>query len=201
MNDETECRMNGETNHPQILIAGVGNIFLGDDAFGVEVAQRLARRSQPSGVRVVDFGIRGIDLMYSLLDGYESVILVDAAPRGKQPGTLYVIEPDTDAAAPPEQAELLIDMHAMEPARVLRAARSIGGSVQRVLLVGCEPKPVDYGQEMAEGLSEPVGEAVDAAVELVESLVARLLSRRAAAEQHGGVGVECSWKGSGGTEV
>ena len=81
------------TRPARILIAGIGNIFLGDDAFGVEVARRLVRRRLPDGVRVVDFGIRGLDLTYALLDGYEAVILVDAAPRGGPPGTLYVLEP------------------------------------------------------------------------------------------------------------
>src|ERR1700758_4827464 len=85
---------------PRILVAGVGNIFLGDDAFGVEVVQRLARRALPDGVRVVDFGIRGLDLVYALLDGYETVVLVDAAPRGGSPGTLYVLEPEPEADLP-----------------------------------------------------------------------------------------------------
>src|SRR5439155_13673490 len=89
-------------NRPRVLVAGVGNIFLGDDAFGVEVAQRLARRALPPEVRVVDFGIRGLDLTYALLDGYEAVILVDAAPRGGRPGTLYVLEP---ARGEPPEAE------------------------------------------------------------------------------------------------
>src|SRR5438128_1754175 len=86
-----------------VLVAGVGNIFLGDDAFGVEVAQRLARRPLPAGVRVVDFGIRGLDLAYALLDPYEAVILVDAMPRGEQPGTLYVLEPDLGPDSAPAE--------------------------------------------------------------------------------------------------
>src|SRR5947209_6163179 len=84
----------GVMTQPRLLVAGVGNIFLGDDAFGVEVVQRLLRRPQPDGVRVVDFGIRGLDLSYALLDGYEAVILVDAAPRGAPAGTLHVLELD-----------------------------------------------------------------------------------------------------------
>src|SRR6202030_732892 len=78
----------------RILIAGIGNIFLGDDAFGVEVVRRLAARKLPDAIRVVDFGIRGFDLAYALMEGYEITILVDATPRGGQPGTLYTIEPD-----------------------------------------------------------------------------------------------------------
>src|SRR6516225_7125141 len=96
---------------PRILVAGIGNIFLGDDAFGVEVARRLAARPQPDGVRVADFGIRGIDLTYALLDGYETVILVDATPRGGQPGTLYVIEPDVGGPAESGVAELMFETH------------------------------------------------------------------------------------------
>src|ERR1700719_105979 len=104
----------------RLLIAGVGNIFLGDDAFGVEGAQRLARRPLPEGVRVVDFGIRGLDLAYALLDGYEAVVLVDAAPRGGRPGTLYVLEPEPGPALPPGEGAPLIEAHNMNPARVLR---------------------------------------------------------------------------------
>ncbi len=111
---------------PRILIAGIGNIFLGDDAFGVEVAQRLAGCALPEDVRVVDFGIRGLDLAYALLDGYEMVILVDAAPRGGRPGTLYVLEvPLGDAA---EGDGVLVETHDLDPAKVLRLAASMGGA-------------------------------------------------------------------------
>src|SRR5439155_26353965 len=92
-------REGGPMSPSRILVAGIGNIFLGDDAFGVEVVQRLAQRPQPEGVRVVDFGIRGLDLVYALLDGCEAMILVDATPRGGQAGTLYVIEPESEGAA------------------------------------------------------------------------------------------------------
>src|SRR4051794_37928486 len=105
---------------PRILIAGIGNIFLGDDAFGVEVATRLAGRSRPEGVRVVDFGIRGFDLSFAMLDDDDVIILADAAPRGGAPGTLYVIEPDPAESREPEPGEMLIDPHAMDPAKVLR---------------------------------------------------------------------------------
>src|SRR5437868_1453516 len=157
-------------DHPRVLIAGVGNVFLGDDAFGVEVAQRLARRPLPDGVRVVDFGIRGLDLTYALLDGYEAVILVDAAPRGGRPGTLYVIEPAPSAEAVPP-----VEAHGLDPATVLRLAAAMGGRVGRLLLVGCEPAPFDEADEMRMGLSDPVRAAVDEAVPLVESLVGKLL--------------------------
>jgi hydrogenase maturation protease len=159
----------------RVLIAGVGNIFLGDDAFGVEVAQWLARRPLPEGVRVVDFGIRGLDLTYALLDGYEAVILVDATPRGGPPGTLYVLEPTPqgDDAAPQ------IEAHSMDPVKVLRLAAAMGARVERLLVVGCEPAPLDE-EEMQAGLSEPVRAAVAEAVPLIEALVARLLRVEAA---------------------
>ena len=156
---------------PRILVAGIGNIFLGDDAFGVEVVRRLARREQPEEVRVIDFGIRGLDLTYTLLDGYEAVILVDAAPRGEPPGTLYVLEP-----ARGEAARVPIEGHSMDPGKVLRLAEAMGGRVECLLLVGCEPTPIRDEEDMREGLSAPVRASVDEAVRLIESLVARLLS-------------------------
>jgi hydrogenase maturation protease len=159
---------------PRILVAGIGNIFLGDDAFGVEVVGRLARHEQPEEVRVVDFGIRGLDLAYALLDGYEAVILVDALPRGGPPGTLYVLEP---ASSPPEGegAGPLIETHGMDPVKVLRLAAAMGGQVKRLLLVGCEPSAPGEVEDMVAGLSDPVRQAVGEAVVLVESLVGRLL--------------------------
>lgn len=157
----------------RILVAGIGNIFLGDDAFGVEVAQRLARRPLPQQVRVVDFGIRGFDLTYALLDGYEAVILVDAVPRGGTPGTLYVLEPARDEES--EAAGAVIETHNMDPVKVLRLAAAMGGKVERLLLVGCEPTPDSDYEDMQTGLSEPVRAAVDEAIRLIESLVARLL--------------------------
>ena len=164
---------------PRILIAGVGNIFLGDDAFGVEVVQRLARRPLPESVRVVDFGIRGLDLAYALLDGYETVVLVDATPRGGKPGALYVIEPDVGAA--PGEAGVLIEGHNMDPVKVLRLAASMGAHLDRLLLVGCEPTPLDEADEMHMEMTKPVRDAVDEAVRLIESLVAKILGGEAVA--------------------
>jgi hydrogenase maturation protease len=158
---------------PRILVACVGNIFLGDDAFGVEVAQRLARRPLPEEVQVVDFGIRGLDLTYALLDGYETVILVDAVPRGGSPGTLYVLEPTRDAL--PVPAGALIETHGMDPVKVLRLVEAMGGTIERLLLVGCEPTPDDAYEDMQAGLSDPVQAAVEEAISLLESLIARLL--------------------------
>jgi hydrogenase maturation protease len=160
---------------PGILIAGIGNIFLGDDAFGVEVVQRLAHRPLPEEVRVVDFGIRGIDLTYALLDGYETVILVDAVPRGGPPGSLYVVEPDFANSAEHLPDNTLLEMHRLDPVKVLRLAAEMGAKVERLLLVGCEPETTGGAEDMRDGLSDAVRSAVDQAIELIESLVSRLL--------------------------
>jgi hydrogenase maturation protease len=157
---------------PRVLVAGIGNIFLGDDGFGVEVVQRLLRKPFPETVRVVDFGIRGLDLTYALLDGYETAILIDAAPRGGAPGTLYVIEPEP---APEDSTALMIEPHNLDPAKVLRLAAAMGAKVKRLLVVGCEPKPADEEQELHMEMSDPVRAAVDEAVVLVETLLAEIL--------------------------
>jgi hydrogenase maturation protease len=153
----------------RVLVAGVGNIFLGDDGFGVEVARRLADEELPEGVRVADFGIRGVHLAYELLDGYDTAILVDATPRGGPPGTVYVIEPEPPAAiqAGDPAAAPLMDAHAMEPDAVLGLLDVLGGSSVRVLVVGCEPAEVTERI----GLSEPVERAVDDAVQMVRELL------------------------------
>jgi hydrogenase maturation protease len=154
----------------RVLVAGVGNIFLGDDGFGVEVARRLAGEPLPEGVRVADFGIRGVHLAYELLDGYHTAILVDATRRGGPPGTVYVIEPEQPAARDPDDAAAapLMDAHAMEPDAVLGLLDLLGGSSVRVLVVGCEPAEVTERI----GLSEPVERAVDDAVLMVRELLA-----------------------------
>ncbi len=158
-----------------ILIAGVGNIFLGDDGFGVEVASRLAGRTFPSGVHVVDFGIRGFDLAYALMEGYQTTILVDAYPGEGQPGTLFIVEPDLQNANAAETQPGFVDPHGMDPLNVLRMATNMGGELKRVLLVGCVPATLgpDEGKM---GLSEPIAAAVDEAVRLIEALVTRILS-------------------------
>jgi hydrogenase maturation protease len=162
---------------PRILIAGIGNIFLGDDAFGSEVARRLAARPIPDGVSVVDFGIRGFDLTYALLDGCDATILVDATPRGGTPGTLYLIEPDPAEAREPEDADLLIQTHGMDPLKVLRLAAALGGQTGHVRLVGCEPATLGTDEDPVMGLSAPVEAAVDEAIRLIDSLVAEILHK------------------------
>jgi hydrogenase maturation protease len=165
-------------NSGRLLIAGVGNIFFGDDAFGVEVARRMATRSLPEGVRVVDFGIRGLDLTYALLDPWEAVVLVDAMPRGGPVGTIYVLEPEVE---PAERAGTAVALHTMNPLTVLRTARELGSRIERVLLVGCEPSPCALEDDMQMELSAPVAAAVTEATTLIESLVTKLLSLPAAA--------------------
>lgn len=151
----------------KILVAGVGNIFLGDDGFGVEVAQSLSKRQLPETVTVKDFGIRGFDLAYALLDPWDGVIVVDALPRGEAPGTLYVMEPDRSGAG-----EADINPHGMDPVRVLNLAASMGTISARVLVVGCEPQ--DFGDELEGrmGLSSLVQAAVEEACNTVVELAA-----------------------------
>lgn len=154
-----------------ILVACVGNIFNGDDAFGVEVARRLLGVTLPDGVRVIDFGIRGIDLTYALMDGYDAVILVDAAQRGQAPGVVSVVEPDlNEAGDSTTPSDLALSPHELDPTKVLHLASALGGSCRRVLLVACEPLTLG-GEEGVMGLSEPVTAAVAVAVETVEELI------------------------------
>jgi hydrogenase maturation protease len=150
-----------------VLVAGVGNIFLGDDGFGVEVARRLSAEPLPENVRVADYGIRGVHLAYQLLDGYDTLILVDAVSRGEPPGTLFVIEPDLGLGPPLNGVPPAMNGHELDPASVLGLVRQLGGRIDRVLVVGCEPQQTDEGI----GLSEPVQRAVDEAARLVRELL------------------------------
>lgn len=163
---------------PSILIACIGNIFLGDDGFGCEVARRLGERPWPANVRTVDFGIRGFDLAYALLDGYDVTIFVDATPRGNAPGTLYTIEPELADLESIDSQAALVETHGMNPMKVLSMVRSMGGTFKQVLLVGCEPATFGPAEGQM-GLSEPVAAAVPAAVEIVASLVAQQLAKSA----------------------
>jgi hydrogenase maturation protease len=162
----------------RILIAGVGNIFLGDDGFGVEVAVALSRQQLPEGVSVKDFGIRGFDLAYALLDPWDAVIIVDALPRGEAAGTLYVVEPDLAALTGAASAETAINPHGMDPVQVLHLAASQGTISAQVLVVGCEPQ--DFGDELAGrmGLSAPVQAAVEEAAKMVLELAARIATTK-----------------------
>ena len=175
----------------RMMIAGVGNIFLGDDGFGVEVVARLAGAGLPDWVRVADYGINGLHLAYDLAEGYDTTVLVDASPRGDAPGTVYLMELDDSArpapAAPGERGELtgmtcpdrrgrgipVLDGHGMQPDVVFSMLEFLGADPGRVLMVGCEPASTDPGI----GLSAPVAAAVEDAVRLVLDVV------RAASEQ------------------
>jgi hydrogenase maturation protease len=155
----------------KVLIAGIGNIFLGDDGFGVEVAARLGGHPMPDGVRIVDFGIRGVHLAYELLDGYDALVLIDAVPMGEPPGTLAVIEPDQIALPDAgDDAAPALDAHSMSPGVVLGMLAGLGGTVERILVVGCQPATLDEGI----GLSPAVDAAVDRAVELCHHVIADL---------------------------
>jgi hydrogenase maturation protease len=149
----------------RVLVAGVGNVFFGDDGFGVELSRRLSARPLPDGVQVKDFGIRGMDLTYALLEGWDAAILVDALERGGTPGTLYVLDPEQAAGGP------VLDPHGMHPARVLSMAREMGPLPPILRVVGCEPAAAD---EMEMGLSPAVELAVDPACGLVEQLLREL---------------------------
>jgi hydrogenase maturation protease len=156
----------------RILVAGIGNVFLGDDGFGVALAERLAARPLPPGVEVVDYGIRGMDLAYALGEGWDAVVLLDAAPTGGPPGTLSVIEPDLELVEPS------IDAHGMDPVKVLGLARALGGPLPRTLVVACAPEVVMSGDQddVVAELSPPVSAALEPGVELVESLLRELTS-------------------------
>jgi hydrogenase maturation protease len=152
----------------RVLVAGIGNVFLGDDGWGVALAARLAARTLPPSVDVADFGIRGMDLAYAMQDGYDAVVFLDATPRGQPPGTLYVIEPDLD------DIEMTIDAHGMDPVKVLALARTLGAeALPRTLVVGCEPQTHMSAADdrIVAELTEPVRASLDEAVGLVEDLL------------------------------
>jgi hydrogenase maturation protease len=152
----------------RILVAGIGNIFLGDDGFGVEVVHRLQQEQFGDGVDVADFGIRGVHLAFELADGrYDAAILVDAVSRGGPAGTLYTIEADPGENEEPPDA----DAHTLDPDAVLRWVRRVGGRPARVFIVGCEPMSIEESM----GLSGPVAASVDGAVRMVRDLVGGLV--------------------------
>lgn len=157
---------------PRVLCAGIGNIFFSDDGFGCEVARRLHSVPLPEGVHVEDYGIRGVHLSYELLDGYDALVLIDAMPVGEEPaGTVVVLEPDPPPP-PGEDPEVPgIDAHTMSPLVVLNTLANLGGSVDRILVVGCQPLTIEEGM----GLSEPVAAAVDRAVEIVSELLTEIV--------------------------
>ncbi|GGT20592.1 hydrogenase maturation protease [Nonomuraea spiralis] len=156
---------------PRVLVAGIGNVFLGDDGFGVEVVHRLADDDLPADV--IDFGSRGLDLAYALQRDYEAAILLDAAPRGEPPGTLTLLEPDM-----PDPGGVPAESHGLDPVKVLRMARELGRAPARVLVLCCEPARLVTDDVLPE-LSEPVRGAVEEAVRMVRALVMDVLAERA----------------------
>jgi hydrogenase maturation protease len=157
----------------RVLVAGIGNIFQSDDAFGVEVATLLAARTLPGGARVEDFGIRGVHLAYELLEGYDGLVIIDAVPMGESPGTLAVIEPDSDTGGTDGAAVEVpvVDAHTMSPDVVLATLRRLGGSVERILIVGCQPADLHEGM----GLTPAVAAAVEDAAHLCLHLVSEMV--------------------------
>ena len=150
---------------PRILVAGIGNIFFGDDAFGPAVLARLVRE-QIDGARIEDYGIRGLHLAYELLGGYEAAVIVDAVSRGGTPGTLYVIEPSESIEATEP------DAHRMDLGSVFGFLRLLGGEPPPITIVGCEPECIDEGVD----ITETVSHAVEAALPLVRRVVNDLLA-------------------------
>jgi hydrogenase maturation protease len=161
----------GDSVTKRILIAGIGNIFLGDDAFGCEVVRELSNNDWPGDVCVTDFGIRSRDLAQALAGKYETVILVDATPQGEPPGTVYLIKPDL--ARFKEFESVAPRLHSLDPVRILQMAGKTGEGPKRLYLVGCEPESLE--SDNCFGLSATVQAAVPKAVGMIESIVGNLL--------------------------
>jgi hydrogenase maturation protease len=162
------------TGDGRTLVAGIGNIFLGDDGFGVEVVRRLDPASLPPDVDVADYGIRGVHLAYELLNGrYTAVVMVDAAPLDGPPGTLAILDVDVNGSPPPAAptgqpgTAVGFDAHGLHPESVLTLLRTLGGQLERALVVGCRPAVL----EESTGLSAPVAAAVEEATHLVARAV------------------------------
>lgn len=157
---EPESTVTGRT-----LVAGVGNIFQSDDAFGVEVVRLLAEEQWPDGVEIADFGIRGIHLAYELLNGCDLLVLIDAAPRGHEPGTVTVVEVGLDDTPPTAE---VMDAHGLAPDQVFATIASLGARPGRALLVACEPADVSAGMGLSDRVREAIPHAVDAVKEILE---------------------------------
>ncbi|WCB95118.1 Hydrogenase 2 maturation protease [Baekduia alba] len=155
----------------QILVAGVGNAWLQDDAFGGECARRFEARGVPDGVTVMDFGTGGLDLAYEIMRGYDALVLLDASRQGGAPGTLYVLEPDMEELGKPIEDGDVINPHGMDPQTMLRFVGAIGGFSGRVVVIGCEPGEVD---DVGLGLTPAVEGAVDRALALVSETLDEL---------------------------
>lgn len=166
----------------RILVAGIGNIFLGDDGFGPEVIRRAAPRLEDAAfdgmtVKVVDYGIRGMHLAYDLLEDWDALVLIDALPDRGAPGTLHVFEADHETLAPTAGLEA----HSIDPAAVFGTLKALGGTAPRTIVVGCEVADVDEGMT----LSDPVAAAVPSAVAAVEDVLTRLATRQSSPARGG----------------
>jgi hydrogenase maturation protease len=178
--DEVEPMAGPPPPAKHVLVAGIGNIFFGDDGFGVAVAAELKNRSLPRGVDVVDFGIRGMDLVFALGEGYDIALFVDAVPRGERPGTLFLIEPQLEESDEP----VMLDAHGMDPVKVLQLAGQLGPVPERILVIGCEPLTgvSSDDEELVGELSDPVRAAVGVAADMVQQTLSDLLQ----ADERGG---------------
>jgi hydrogenase maturation protease len=161
----------------RLLVAGIGNVFLSDDGFGVEVARLLSNRALPEGVRVEDYGIRGIHLAYDLLVGYDALVLVDAVPMGEPPGTLALIEPEPhrrparrSSSSSEGGGAPVLDAHTMSPDLVLATLAHLGGSVERVVIVGCQPGDLNEAMRLSPAVQEAIPAAVDLCLEVVSDI-------------------------------
>ena len=155
----------------QILVAGVGNAWMQDDGFGSAAARRLESREQPPGVTVMDFGSGGLDLAYEIMRGYDALVLIDVSRQGGEPGQLYVIQPDPEDYARPIEDGELISPHGMDPQTVLRFVSAVGSFSGKVVVVACEPGPIE---DLAVGLSPEVELAVERALDVVMEQIAAL---------------------------
>ncbi|MDT5330419.1 MAG: hydrogenase maturation protease [Mycobacterium sp.] len=158
----------------RILVAGIGNIFFGDDGFGPEVMRHVPQELASPHVELVDYGIRGMHLAYDLLDGCDALVLVDAVPNNGAPGTVHVFEADHEGLA----ATAGLDAHAMDPGAVFASLNALGGTPPYTIVIGCEVANVDEGI----GLSDPVADAVPDAVRAVEDVLSDLLARTSVRE-------------------
>jgi hydrogenase maturation protease len=174
-----------------ILIAGIGNIFFGDDAFGCEVAQELMRQPLPDGVRAFDYGIRSYDLAYAMLEPNDAVILIDAVPRGEEPGTVFLLELDINKLDKPEDES--VNPHTMNPVALLQLVRSFGGFAGKLYLIGCEPATLE-SEDLQ--LSEKVRAAVPVALDMIRELIGNLLHETKNTEKNG-AGLETRTEGPG----
>jgi hydrogenase maturation protease len=155
----------------KILVAGIGNAWMGDDGFGAEVVKRLGEVELPRGVAVMDFGTGGLNLAYEVMRGYDALLILDISEQGGTPGTLYVIEADVDSVEAGIEDGDTLNPHGMDPKTMLRFVKSIGAWPGKVVVIACEPQTV---AEIGFQLSESVAGALEPAVKLVLDTIGEL---------------------------